>query len=194
MSKRKTTNILLFFILTGALLVRLWGINFGLPHIYFGDEGYLIYWAFYSGSHALRPPYYLYAPLIPMILLVEFTSYYLGGYILGVFSSTSGFYISHLADPTILYLIGRVTMAIAGVATVWLVFTVGKTFFSQRIGFLAAFFLAFSFLHVKESHYIKQDVLMGFFVLVSFYFALKILQKGKFVDYIEIDIDKVVEF
>src|SRR3989344_4105022 len=113
------TNILLFFILMSALIFRLWGINFGLPYNYFIDEGYLIYWAFYSGSHALAPPYYLYAPLIPMILLFEFSIYYVGGYIIGVFSNPEAFYIAHLKDPTIFYLAGRTTIAVFGVATVW---------------------------------------------------------------------------
>src|SRR3989344_5803338 len=110
------TNILLFFILMGALFIRLWGINFGLPYNYFIDEGYLIYWAFYSGSHALVPPYYLYAPLIPMILLFEFSIYYVCGYIIGIFSNPEQFYIASLKDPTVFYFIGRITMAIFGVA------------------------------------------------------------------------------
>lgn len=174
----KEFSILLFLILLGALLVRLSGINFGLPNMHFIDEGHLIYWAFYSGSHALQPPYYLYAPLIPMILLVEFSIFYIGGYFFGIFSNPSQFFISYLSDPTIFFLIGRITMAIAGVATVWLLFNVGRKFFNERIGMLACFFLAFTFLHVKESHYIKQDILLGFFVLAVFYFALKLLQKG----------------
>lgn len=177
------SNLLLILILLGALIVRLWGIDFGLPYEHFGDEGHLAYWAFYSGSHALRPPYYLYSPLVSMILLVEFAFYYTGGYFFGIFSSSSQFFINYLIDPTIFFLIGRVTMAIVGVATVWLLFILGKTFFSQRIGLLASFFLAFTFLHVKESHYIKQDVLLTFFVLASFYFSLKILQRGKLKDY-----------
>lgn len=178
------TKFLLILILLGALITRLWGINFGLPYYYFADEWYLIYWAFYSGSHALRPVYYLYAPLVPMILLFEFSAYYVGGYIFGIFSTPENFFIAYLSNPTVLTLIGRITIVIFGVATVWLVFIIGRKFFNQRIGLIAAFFLAFSFLHVKESHYIKQDVMMGFFVLAAFFFALNILQKGRLRDYI----------
>lgn len=177
-------NILLLFILLGALLVRVWGINFGLPDKHYIDEQHLIYWAFYSGSHWLRPVYYLYAPLIPMILLIEFSFYFISGYILGVFSTPLQFFISYLSDPTPFFLIGRVTMAVVGVATVWLVYTVGKTFFNNRVGLIASFFLAFTFLHVKESHYIKQDVVTGFFVLAAIYFTLNILEKARLRDYI----------
>src|SRR3989344_4199437 len=114
------TKLLLSFILLGALIVRLWGINYSLPDHYFADEWYFIYWAFYSGSHALRPVYYLYAPLVPMILLSEFSIYYVVGHLLGIFSTPENFFIAYLSDPRVLTIMGRITMTLFGVATVWL--------------------------------------------------------------------------
>ena len=182
--KDEEFSIVLPVILLGALIVRLWGINFGLPYTYFVDEGYLVYSAFYLGGNLLKPVYYLYAPLVPTLLLFEYAVYYGIGHIAGVFSTPLQFFISYLSDAFMFFLIGRITMVIVGVAAVWLVNAIGKTFFNARIGLLASFFLAFTFLHVKESHYIKQDILLGFFVLAVFYFALKIFRKGSMKDYL----------
>lgn len=177
-------DLILLFILLSAFLVRVWGINFGLPDKHFGDEQYLIYWAFYSGSHYLAPPYYLYAPLVPTILLIEYALFYVAGIMFGSFSTPLIFFTSYLSNPIPFFQIGRLTMVMTGVATVWLTYVVGKTFFNIRVGHIASLFLAFTFLHVKESHYIKQDVMMGFFVLAAFYYTLKILKKGELKEYL----------
>ena len=179
----KKEMICFIFIILIALILRIWGIDFGLPDKYIIDEGDLVYWAFYTGSERLRPLMYLYAPLVPYILLVEFGAYFVVRNILGASLSSYDFFVSYLSDPTVFFLIGRITIALAGVATVWLVWLIGRRFYNIRIGFIASFFLALTFLHVKESHYIKQDVLAGLLVLASFYFALNILKKGKVKDY-----------
>lgn len=174
----------MFSILVLALGLRLWGINFGLPQFYMGDEGALIGAAMYSGSHRLEPVRLMYGQLIPYVLLVEYGAYFLLGFLFGKFDSVNDFFVSYIQDPTYLLLLGRVTMALVGVAIVYLVYVVGKKFYNQRIGLIAALFLATAFLAVKESHYLKEGNLASLFTLLSYYFILKILNGGKKRDYL----------
>jgi len=171
--------LILFF----AIGIRLWGIGFGLPQVHIGDEGALVYAALYSGSEFLKPLRFQYGALVPYILLLEYLIYYGINVLLGKFLVPFDLIVTFAKDPSILLLLGRWTMALFGVATIWLVYLVGKQFFNKRIGLLAAFFLAISFLHVKESHYLKEGNLAAFFALACFYFTLKILKKRNKWDY-----------
>lgn len=177
-------NLLIIIIVFLSLAVRLYGINFGLPDKYIIDENDGIYFTFYYASHALRPLMYGYAPLIPLILTSEFGVYYLLGKISGIFTTPQSLFVAYLKDPTIFFIIGRVTMMLSGVVTVWVLWKTGNRFFNRTTGLIAAFFMAFLFLHVKESHYIKSDVIEGLFVLACFYFALKISHESKMRNYI----------
>lgn len=184
MLKLKKVNIILLLILLLAFAVRMWGINFGLPHKHILDEEAIIYGAFYTGTNQLQPLRYIYAPLVPYLILAEYGFYFIFGKLFGSFVNTNDFFISYLEDPTTFFLIARITLALFGVATVWLTWFIGKKFFDSKIGLIAAFFLALVFLHVKESHYIKEDIIAGFFVLVTFYFSLKILVAGRLKSYL----------
>ncbi len=174
----------LVVILILALILRLWGINFGLPQAQIGDEWALVYATFYTGVNTLKPLRYQYGALIPYILLLEYGAYYIFGFLSGSFSSPNDLFVKFVNDPSELILLGRVTMAIVGVLTVWLTYFIGKTFYTKRIGFIAAFFLSVVFLAVKESHYLKEGNLAAFFSLGCFYFILKIVQKAKPRDYV----------
>jgi len=175
--------VIVLVIILLSFLVRIWGIDFGLPYKHIVDEEAIVYRAFYTGANQLQPLRYIYTPFVPYIVLFEYGIFFTAGYILGFFGSTSEFFISYLKDPTTFFLIARVTLALFGVATVWLVWIIGKKFFNEVVGVIAALFLAFTFLHVKESHYIKEDVIAGFFVLTTFYFSLKIMKYGKLKSY-----------
>ncbi|MBI3396884.1 glycosyltransferase family 39 protein, partial [Candidatus Woesebacteria bacterium] len=183
-NKRSKYLFLIILILLGALLVRLWGIGFGLPQIQIIDESGNVYFAFYTAANGLRPLRYFYGPLIPYILVLEYGVYFVLGKLAGFFSTPTNFFISYLSNPTPFLIIGRVTMAIAGVISVWLMWRIGTKFFSKRVGLISAFFLAFTFLHVRESHYIKEDVLAGLFVLATFYECLVILKNRSLKHYV----------
>lgn len=177
-------NFLIFLILLAGFVVRVWGINFGLPQIQIIDEFGNLYFAFWTGQNHLRPLRYFYGPLVPYILLLEFGVYFIWGKLLGELNQASDFFISYLKDPTTFVLIGRVTMALFGTFCVYWIAKIGSKFYSRKVGLMSAIFLAFSFLHVRESHYIKEDVLASFFVLATFYFSLNILFSRKIKNYI----------
>jgi hypothetical protein len=81
-------------------------------------------------------------------------------------------------------LAGRVTSALMGALTILVVFKIGKRLFSETIGLAAAFFFAFSFVHVLYSHQIVLDVPMTLFYSLSLYFCALILREGRWPHYL----------
>ncbi len=51
-------------------------------------------------------------------------------------------------------------------------------------GILSAFFLAFAYLHVRDSHFATTDVPMAFMVCLAYLFIIDIFQKGRWKDYL----------
>ena len=66
-----------------------------------------------------------------------------------------------------LILYGRLLSAAAGTATVALLYAVGRRVGGARLGMVAAALLAGNYLHVRDSHALKPDVLLAAGVLVS---------------------------
>ncbi|MBI4057980.1 glycosyltransferase family 39 protein [Candidatus Microgenomates bacterium] len=171
-------------ILLVAAAVRIWGIGFGLPYFFHFDESTTTYTAFYSANNFLRPDIFIHPMLLPYIMIMLFGAYYVFGFLIGKWDTTFEFFSSYVADPTVFLLLGRFFIASVGVVSLWLVYWVGKRLYGQRIGLVAAFFLSVSFLHVQESHYIKEDVLIGFLAILAFYFTVLIVKNGKLRNYV----------
>lgn len=184
MSLKKKSNLLLALILFAALIVRVWGINFGLPYQYHFDEGAIVYTTFFAAGNKLRPDNFEHPMLVPYFLILLYGIYFLLGLILGIWNSIQQFFIAYLNNPTIFLLLGRLFTTFIGVLSVWLVYWVGRKVYQEKIGIIASFFLALTFLYVKESHFIKQDVLVSFLGLLAFYLSFLIVRKGKFSHYL----------
>src|SRR5258708_29945817 len=54
-----------------------------------------------------------------------------------------------------------------GVVTVWAVYAVCRRVFDETVAIVAAFFLALSFLHVRDSHFGVTDVAMTALVVLT---------------------------
>jgi hypothetical protein len=153
-------------ILVVALLLRVWGIGFGLPYVYHYDEHFYINTALNLGTGVLNNPPY--APTgLSNILFVQYAAYYALGKGMGNFTSPQAFELAYRTDPTVFYLLGRLTSALLGSVAVGAVFVTGKSVFGTKNGLLAAAFMAASFLHVRDSHYAVPDIAMSSFVVLS---------------------------
>jgi len=75
---------------------------------------------------------------------------------------------------------GRILIATIGSVTVGVFFFIGRRFFSPTIGLISAAILSTTFLHVSESHYIKDDVLALFFASLGLYALLALNESGRF--------------
>ena len=78
----------------------------------------------------------------------------------------------HLTDAHRL-LIARGCVALAGTATIGVLFRIGRRIGGDAAGLVAALFLAVSILHVRESHFAMTDALMTFFATLSLALLLR---------------------
>lgn len=175
-------NILLFLIIIFATLLRLYGINYEIPH---PDDYSTILGALHFGiPHVGLSGYGIYSlycwPAFTMVIIemILFTIYFLFGWIFGVFSSMSDFRNLYLTDPSSFYLIGRLMSVAFGVGTVWILYHLGKMLYNEKVGLLAALFLSVSFIHSFHSQYVRPDIPATFFIMMTIFFCLRIRFEG----------------
>jgi 4-amino-4-deoxy-L-arabinose transferase-like glycosyltransferase len=75
------------------------------------------------------------------------------------------------------YLLARLASALLGTLSVFLTYATGATLFGWGAGLGAASLLAVSLLHVRDSHYGVSDVPSAALLLLSLYFAARVLRQ-----------------
>ncbi|MFH1858222.1 MAG: glycosyltransferase family 39 protein, partial [Candidatus Omnitrophota bacterium] len=173
---------LIALVLVGGTL-RLYGINFGLPYLYHPDEPVAVHQTLrmaaghWLGGYSFHPHFFNY------LLLGLYGAHYLVLRFLGSVQGVEGFTLLFAQDPTMFYLLGRLLSACFSIATVPLLYKVGKRIYGKQEGLVAACFLTFSFLHIVNAHYLKLSMAEAFFVLAAFYFMIGIIQQARRRDY-----------
>ncbi len=168
----------IFLILLLAFALRFFGIFQGLPFMPHTDEPSLIIRALKFGTGDFNPHFFDWpGSLLMYILFFFYGVYYLLGLVLGFFSSPEELVHLYLDNPTSLLVIGRSVSVIFGVGTVYLLYLIGSKMFNKKIGLFSSLFLAVNTLHIKHSQYALSDIPMTFFVVMSFFFCYKILQR-----------------
>jgi hypothetical protein len=167
-----------YFVLGGILLLaiglRFLGIRQSLPYIDNPDEPTATLGAIKMlQTGDLNPHYFRWGSLLIYVQFILALPQFLAGVSGGQFSnlqeiSTDGF-----------YLIGRIFSATLGVATIFLVWLIGRKLYNSAVGLLAAFILTVIRLHAEHSKYITPDVTVTFFATLALFFAVNIFQTGK---------------
>lgn len=176
-------SLLVVMITLAALFVRLYGIGWGLPYIY-QDDPIIVNHAVAFGTGDLNPHFFGYPSMFMYILFFLYGIYFVIGLVVGTFYSVAEFGRLFFTNPTLFYVIGRSISALLGVATVPLVFHLGKRIYDNKVGLLASLFLTFAPAHVHLSHYIKGNVPQTFLAMVSLWFTYNIFQRGRIKDYV----------
>jgi 4-amino-4-deoxy-L-arabinose transferase-like glycosyltransferase len=193
MKQARVSLILIGIILLLGLAVRVWGIDFGLPYLYHPDEPNKIVMAqtmFKTGD--LNPHFFKKPTLFIYLNALAYVPYYLFGKLLGVFDSpanilspitlTIGVGVSPM--PTTV-LMGRLLTALFAVASIPLVYLIGKQSSGKTsVGLLAALMMAISPTNVANSRFITSNAFLTFFILVVVWASVRIYQQGKTQDYI----------
>ena len=165
-------------------MVRLWGIDYGLPCTYCRpDEDRLISTALRLSLEDPNPHYFIWPGLFFYstrgILEAATLVRRVAGGIAG--GSSADLYRD---DPAYFHLILRYIFCGFGVATVYLLGLLGKRLFSPRVGLLSAFFLALSFLHVRDSHFAMLDIPATLLAVGFFLSAWSVYSRGRWGDYL----------
>lgn len=172
-------------ILVVGAVVRVAGIGFGLPNTETRpDETVAVSVALHMAKSGLHPHFFDYPTLFPTVLLILYGVYFVVGYGLGWFGSMEDFRALYYTDPSSFYLIARAVSAGCGVATIYLVYAVGRRLYGVAGGVLAAVFLAVCSIHVRDSHFGKVDVPMTCLVALGMVCVLDVYRRGRLRDYL----------
>jgi len=74
------------------------------------------------------------------------------------------------------YLVGRALSAIMDMATIVLVFLIGRRLYDARVGLLGALLLSLSVLSIQQSHFFTVDNSTTLFVTLALYYAVRVAQ------------------
>ena len=177
----------LFIIVLMGICVRIWGIDWGLPDIFEEATPMRKAWAFWgweTGKLDLNPHFFNYPTFYFYVQFFVQILYFLVGLLTGLFSSLVDFKTHVDQDLSTVVVLGRLTTAAFGAATLFVAFVLGKKLWNEKIGLLAAFFLAFNTLHVEYSMRISVDVPLTFFVMFSYVYIYLVYDRSKLKDYI----------
>jgi len=168
MGKRISLGLSLTGILILALVLRLWGMGFGLPQRYHIDEPPYVLAALRIASGDLFITYPYNSPnLFQFMLTGLYGLWYLVGQVAGVFGSPADFATLYQRDPSGFYLLARGLVALLSTATVALLYFLGRNLSGRLVGLLAAGFLAIAFAHAREAHYAVTNTLVTGLVVAS---------------------------
>ncbi len=150
MRRPDRTTLALAGVLGAALALRLWGIRHGLPFSYnIDEEGHFVPVAIGFFGHDLNPGYFLNPPGYTELLYAIYAVW---------FGGRDAVAQAYANDPSEVFLIARVTVALLGTLSVGLLYAAAARLFDRRVGLLAAAIAACAFLPVFYSHLALNDV------------------------------------
>jgi len=170
-------------ILGVAVALRLWGIDFGLPHtLARPDEDAVASIALRFFRRELNPGFFDWPSLFTYLVAVGYAAYFNIGRLIGWFPYEATFITAAGTTPAPLFLIARGLSAAAGVATVGVVYAIGAKLFDRVTALMAAMFMAVAALHVRDSHFGVTDVTATCFLATSFLFTARFARTGRISD------------
>jgi len=157
-----------------ALAVRVWGLDFGLPHTQARpDETFIIglVLALYSGN--ALPQYYDYPWFFVWLSAIASLTYYVWGLATGAFGSLAEMAASYELRWAPFFMINRALSAFFGAATIPVLYALGSRLRDRTTGLVAAFLLALTHIHAQNSHFGTTDSAMVFFIMLSIALLLR---------------------
>jgi 4-amino-4-deoxy-L-arabinose transferase-like glycosyltransferase len=167
-----------------ALALRVWGIGFGLPQLYHPDEPAHVLQALAIARGLPNGVTFANPPLYKYLLFAEYVVTYGIGWLTHLYSSPQDFVNRFRADPTLLYLIGRVTSALLGALTVFAAYALANALRGRHVGLRAALLAAVVYLLVRESHFAVNDAFVTLCVTLALYACVRVAQFGSRRDYL----------
>jgi hypothetical protein len=173
-------------VLLAGIVLRLWGIDFGLPYILHQDEPIVVNHAMAYGTGDLNPHFFVIPPLPSYIVFFFYGLYFLAGKAIGYFSSANDLAALFFADPTSFYMVARASLGfVPSVLSVLFVRKLYGEMFSDTKGAVyASAVMAVSFINVVNAHYAYADNLMVLCVIVSMMYFWRVARDPSAANYI----------
>jgi 4-amino-4-deoxy-L-arabinose transferase-like glycosyltransferase len=173
--RNRWRQLALGVIIVIGLLLRLAGIDHGLPHFIPLDETVMgrIIWDMVK-TGALNHRFLSYPALFYWVQLPFYIGYFLVGAFLGKWGSLSQ------VDLHLLYIVGRVVTALISTATIYVGYLLGKEAYNRVVGLSAALFLCFFQYNVRVAKFMRVDVLQTFFLTLALVYLVSMVKgRGK---------------
>jgi hypothetical protein len=161
----------------GAAL-RFWGLDYGLPHPWARpDEEVVVAKMLGFDAGDPDPRWSVYPTLYLYATYAWLKGVLVTAHAVGAVAST------HLAtlmadDPRALMLAARALSAVLGTAAIAAAYALGRAVADRRVGLVAAALVAGSFLHVRESHFVKPDAALACMVTLALLAAVRLQRTG----------------
>jgi len=140
----------LWLLLAVTFGLRLWGLKQGLPYSYNSDEAtHFVPRAIAFFGHDYNPQYFLNPPAYSYLLHLVFELW---------FGGPDAVRRAYVSDPTEVYVVARVVVAVLGTVAVWLTYLAGERLFSKTAALLGAAVFGLAFLPIFYSHLALNDV------------------------------------
>ena len=173
--RNRTAYALLLAICALAVGLRVLALGYGLPATYNPDETPILNRALAFAKGDLNPHNFLYPSLYFYALFAWEILFYLAGRLAGLYHSVDDFQREFFTNPSRLFLAGRTLTTAFGVATVPALYALGRRLYGNTTGLIAAAFLAVAPVAVRDAHYVKLDVPVTFFVVLTHVVVAKIV-------------------
>ena len=158
-TSRLSSTALLVLIVGIAAVVRFWGLDFGLPNTDVRpDEVAMVSVSMSLLFQGLNPKFFDWPSLEFYVLATLYRLRWEVGHWQGYFQHKWQIADAIVGHPKAYFLFPRALAAVAGSASVWIVYRVASRLADRLTGVVAAGFLAVAFLHVRDSHFGVTDV------------------------------------
>jgi len=167
-------------VLVLALALRLWGLRYGLPWLfYFHDEPQIVLRALRFGTGDLNPHFFIWPGILLLYgAFLAYGGWFALGRLAGWWSGKAGFAAAYFRDPSAFYLLARLESVAFGVWGVWLAARLGAAAYSAPVGLAAAAGLALNAVHGHYAHLAHPVSWMTAFTLLGLWAACRIATTG----------------
>jgi hypothetical protein len=154
-------------ILGVACWLRVQSLDFGLPDVYHPDETPILNRALTFAKGDPNPHNFLYPTLYLYATFAWEGLFFVCGRLAGWYDSLAGFQREFFIDPSRHFLAARLLTALCGTLTVVAVYRFGARLYERPVGIGAALFTAVAPFAVRDAHYVKLDVPVALFVVLT---------------------------
>ena len=182
----RTRTTALVLILLIALALRLNNITFGLPSLWDPDEPIFMLIPLNMITDRTLDPGWFGHPGSTTIYLIGLIDAAVAGFglAIGRYPDIASFTRAAVENPALLFVPVRVVMALIGVGTIWLTYSVGRRLHGPMTGLVAALLLAINALHIAWSQVIRTDINASLLMMACIAFSIRAYDRGRLRDFV----------
>jgi len=171
---RQTAFWILAAITAAGAGLRFYNLGWGAPYYHFHIDEHFVLGPADSMRQSMKdaamwPKFFMYSPLLMYLVNIVRGAYELVGHPLD---------LTVPRDEVTYAVMGRAISATLGTATIPVVYLIAERLSGRRAGLLAAALLAFSVIHLRDSHFATTDVSMTFCCALALWLALRLVDRA----------------